>query len=190
MQEKEIVVAITGASGAIYGITLLNILRNLGYVTHLIISKAAAITITYETGKSISEVRKLANFNYKFDDIAACVSSGSKKTKGMIIAPCSVKTMSEIANSISSNLISRVADVTLKEGRKLLLMLRETPLNVNHLRNALNLSKMGVVVFPPVPAFYAKPKDINDLVTYSVVRALDVFGIENDLINRWQGIKK
>lgn len=183
-----IIVAITGASGAVYGFRVLELLKMVGAQSHLIISKVASITIKEELGKDISEIEKLATKKYKPKDIAADISSGSFKTDGMIIAPCSVKTMSEIANGISSSLITRAADVCIKEQRKLILMVRESPLNYIHLSNMKKLAAAGVVIAPPVPAFYNKPKTLDDIVNHSVGRALDHFGIDTGKVNRWSGI--
>jgi 4-hydroxy-3-polyprenylbenzoate decarboxylase len=183
-----IIVAVTGASGAIYGLKVLELLQKHKISTHLIISKAAAITIKEELEKDVSYFESLATKIYKVQNIAADIASGSFKTNGMIIAPCSVKTMSEIACGISSNLISRAADVCIKEQRKLALMVRETPLNVMHLSNMLKLSQAGALIAPPVPAFYNHPESIDDMVTHSVCRVLDHFNIETAAIKRWKGL--
>lgn len=187
---KNIVLAITGASGAIYGIEMLKVLKKIGISVHLILSEAARITIIHETNYSISDITDIAYKSYNNKDIAACMSSGSFQHLGMIIAPCSIKTMSEIANCITTSLISRAADVTIKEGRKLVLMVRETPLHYLHLSNMAKLAQIGVIIAPPVNAFYIKPKTIEDLVQHTVYRTLDLFGIEHNLkIKRWDGIK-
>ena len=187
---KNIILAITGASGAIYGLRILETLSQTQEVNiHLIISNAAQITIKHELDIEISKLKNLAYKTYPFKDISSCISSGSFKTDGMIIAPCSIKTMSEIANSISSNLISRSADVILKERKKLVICLRETPLHSIHLENLKKLSDIGAVIFPPVPAFYHKPKTINDIFDHTVGIILDQFDIDLNLLERWQGLK-
>lgn len=187
--KKQIIIAISGASGAIYGIRMLEILKEIPDVaTHLIISKSANITIKHETNYKISNVKDLADFNYSIDDIAACISSGSFKTFAMIIAPCSAKTMAQISNGIGSNLITRAADVILKERKKLLLMIRETPFHTGHLLNMTQLSQMGGIICPPLPAFYNSPKTIDDIVNHSVGRTLDLIDIDSTVVKRWQGI--
>ena len=184
----ELIIAITGASGAIYGIRLLETLKVMKDInTHLIISKSANLTISSETNYKISEIKSLADHCYNVDDISKCLASGSFKTDGMIIAPCSIKTMSAIAHSYCDNLITRSADVVLKEKRKLVLMLRETPLHLIHLRNMVNISEAGGIICPPVPAFYSNPKTIDDIVNHSVYKVLDLFNIDND-IKRWNGL--
>lgn len=188
MKKNRIIVGISGASGAIYGIRLLQALQENNIETHLVISKAATITITQETTYKVSEVKKLADICYNIDDIGATISSGSFKTLGMIIAPCSVKTMSEIATCITSNLLSRAGDVILKERRKLVLAVRETPFHLGHLRTMTSLAEMGAVVVPPLPAFYPKPETIDEIVNHSVGRLLDLFEIENNLVKRWGGL--
>jgi len=186
-----LVVGITGASGAVYGIRLLEVLSSTKDVeTHLIVSEAAEAIIKYETGRTIEEVKELASFSYDISDIGARISSGSFKTDGMIVAPCTIKTMSAIANSYSENLLIRAGDVTLKEGRRLLLLVRETPLHLGHLRNMERLCEMGAIIMPPAPAFYHKPQTIQDIVDQTVGRMLDIFGIENTLFQRWPGIVK
>jgi 4-hydroxy-3-polyprenylbenzoate decarboxylase len=186
-----LVVGITGASGAVYGIRLLEVLSSTENVeTHLVVSKPAEAIIKYETGRSIEEVRKLASFSYDIGDIGARISSGSFKTDGMLVAPCTVKTMSAIANSYSENLLIRVGDVTLKERRQLLLLVRETPLHLGHLRNMERLCEMGAIIMPPAPAFYHKPDTIQDIVDHIVGKMLDIFGIEHTLFQRWPGMAK
>lgn len=182
-----IIVAITGASGAIYGKRALEILKEEQVETSLIISKSAVITINKEIGVESSQIESLASKVYKVQNIGADIASGSFRTEGMLIAPCSIKTMSEIANGISSNLISRSADVCLKEQRKLVLMLRETPLNYIHLTNMQKLSQAGAIIAPPVPAFYNRPQTIDDLVDHSVCRVLDLFGVHSKRLKRWDG---
>jgi 4-hydroxy-3-polyprenylbenzoate decarboxylase len=186
-----LVVGITGASGAIYGIRLLEVLSSTKNVeTHLIVSEPAEAIIKYETGRSIEDVKELASFSYDIRDIGAQIASGSFKTDGMIVAPCTVKTMSAIANSYSENLLVRVGDVTLKERRQLLLLVRETPLHIGHLRNMERLCEMGAIIMPPAPAFYHKPQTIQDIVDYTVGKMLDLFGIGHTLFRRWSGIAK
>ncbi|WP_022726741.1 UbiX family flavin prenyltransferase [Fodinicurvata sediminis] len=180
-----LIVGITGASGAIYGIRLLQALKELPVESHLVISRSAEMTIGYETDFKLRDVQDLADQVYAFPDVGAAVSSGSFQTEGMIIAPCSIRSMSEIATGVTSNLLTRSADVVLKERRKLVLMLRETPLHSGHLRNLLALSEMGAVIAPPVPAFYHNPQSLDDIINQSVGRALDVFGLESPLVHRW-----
>lgn len=188
MKKDELIIAITGASGGIYGIRLLEILRKINVTTHLIISKSAGITVSHETGQTIEDVKSLADHVHHVNDIAACISSGSYRSMGMIIAPCSIKTMSQIATGNTDNIISRSADVILKEQRKLVIMLRETPLHLGHLRNLTTLAEMGAIISPPIPAFYNNPKSIDDLVNHSVGRVLDLFDIDHQLVNRWDGV--
>ncbi len=180
-------VAITGASGVVYGKRLLKVLREKNVETHLIISKAAEKVIEHELGMTKEDVEKLADHVYDVDDWSAPVVSGSFKTDGMIIIPCSMKTLAGIAHGYSDNLVLRAADVTLKEKRRLILVPRETPLNVVHLRNMLVLAEQGVVVVPAIPAYYHKPKDIDDLVDFVVGKVLDLLGIEHTLYKRWAG---
>ncbi len=182
-----IVVGISGASAPIYGIEILKTLRSLKIPVHLIISRSASRTIALETDTTIDAVRDLADVVHDSADLAAAVSSGSFRTRGMIIAPCSMKTLSAVANSYSDNLVARAADVTLKERRRLILMVRETPLHKGHLELMLRASELGAVILPPVPAFYHRPKSIDDIVRQSVGKALDLFDIEHDLFQRWQG---
>lgn len=186
---KKIIVAITGASGSIYGIKLIEILKKLNIETHLVISKSAYITISQETSYSIDQIKNMANHVYNNNDIAASISSGSFRTNGMIVAPCTMKTMASIACGIEDNLISRSANVTLKERRRLVLMVRETPFHSGNLENMLRLSNYGAIIAPPVPAFYNSPQTIDDIVNHSVARALDLFDIETSLIDRWTGVR-
>jgi 4-hydroxy-3-polyprenylbenzoate decarboxylase len=181
----KLVIAITGASGAIYGIRILEELNRSGVESHLIISKWGKVTIQKETNYTVEEVKALADFVYDEEDLAAPVSSGSFKCDGMIVAPCSMKTLSGIANGYTEDLIIRAADVSIKENRKLILMVRETPLNSIHLENMLKLSRIGVSIMPPVPAFYTKPETLNDVINQTVGRVLDQFGIEIDSFKRW-----
>ncbi len=183
---KRIILAITGASGAILGIRALELLKEAGVETHLVISRAARQTITSETEWALSDVEKLANFIYDPRDIGARLASGSFSAEGMLVAPCSIKTLSGIANSYTDNLIVRAADVCLKEGRCLVLAVREAPLHPGHLRLMQIAAKAGAVIFPPVPAFYARPKTLDDLVTNLAGRMLLRLGIENEYYSRWE----
>ena len=185
---KKIIVSITGASGAIYGIRLLEILKKCEIETHLIISRSANLTIATETSFSIYDIKKLANYVYHPSDIAAKISSGSFKVNGMIIAPCSMKTLSAIATGLENDLIMRSASVIIKEQKKLALMVRETPFSAIHLENMLKLARIGVAICPPVPAFYNNPITLDDIINHSVTRILDLFNIETNLIERWQGL--
>ncbi|HHW02312.1 MAG TPA: UbiX family flavin prenyltransferase [Thermoanaerobacterales bacterium] len=180
-----IIVAISGASGAIYGIRILEELNKKGVSSHLVISKWGKETIKTETNYTVEEVESLADFVYDEDDMAAPISSGSFKCDGMIVAPCSMKTLSGIAHGYTEDLIIRAADVTIKEKRKLILMVRETPLNPMHLENMLKLSQIGVTIMPPVPAFYTKPETLDDVINQTVGRVLDQFGIEINNMKRW-----
>src|SRR4030042_306034 len=186
-----LIVGITGASGAGYGIRLLEVLSSVKNVeTHLIVSEPAEAIIKYETGRSIEDVKQLASSSYDIRNMGGQISSGSFRTDGMIVAPCTVKTMSAIANSYSENLLIRAGDVTLKERRPLLLLVRETPLHLGHLRNMERLCEMGAIIMPPAPAFYHKPQTIQDIVDHTVGKMLDIFGIEHSLFQRWSGIAK
>lgn len=182
---RRLVVGISGASGVIYGARLLQLLRNADVETHLVITKAAEVTFAHETSMKIAEVKALADVCHRLDDMAAPISSGSFRTMGMIIAPCSVRSMSEIASGCTTTLLTRSADVALKERRKLVLMLRETPLHTGHLRSMTALSEMGAIIAPPVPAFYNRPESLDDVINHSVGRVLDLFGIEVGVVTRW-----
>ena len=189
---KRLIVGISGASGVIYGIRLLEILEPLPDVeTHLVISAAGAQTIARETDFRVSEVSALADTSYRFNDIAAAISSGSFKTEGMVVVPCSMKTLAGIAHSYSDNLLLRAADVVLKDRRRLIIVPRETPLHLGHLRLMTQLAEMGAILVPPVPAFYHRPKTVNDIINQTVNRILDLLDIEleEDLFDRWQGGK-
>ena len=185
-----IIVALTGATGAIYGYELLRRLRDLqGIETHLIVSAAGAINVREELNAELGALHELADVVYKRRDIAAAIASGSFLTAGMYVAPCSMKTLAGIATGIADNLITRAADVTLKERRRLLLLTRETPLNLVHLRNMVTVTEMGAIVMPPVPAFYAGPQSIDDIVQHTVSRMLDAFGLDaGNRIRRWSGL--
>ncbi len=185
---KRILVGISGATGAIYGIRTLEILRKHPEVEiHLVVSEAARLTIEQETNWKLKEVLGLAHFTYDIGNIGASVSSGSFLHEGMIIAPCSIKTMAMISNSINSNLLVRSADVTLKERRKLVLLVREAPLHLGHLRLMTHLAEIGAMIYPPVPSFYHKPETIDDIINQTVGKVLDHFGINDDLFKRWDG---
>jgi flavin prenyltransferase len=185
MTVQRLIVGITGASGAIYGLRVLKALRETEIESHLVISRSGHITVAHELEMTVSELAKLADLVYRVEDIGAAISSGSFRTMGMIIAPCSVRTLSEIASGVTSGLLTRAADVILKERRKLVLMVRETPFHLGHLRAMPQVTEMGAIVMPPLPAFYAKPKTLENVVDHSVGRALDLFGIENSLVRRW-----
>jgi 4-hydroxy-3-polyprenylbenzoate decarboxylase len=182
-----LVVGISGATGAIYGIELLRVLKKQGQPTHLILSEMAVRTIAIETDLSVEEVRSLADVVHSNKDLAASVSSGSFHTRGMVVVPCSVKTLSGIANGFSNNLLIRAADVTLKERRPLIVVFRETPLHTGHLRLMLRAAEIGTVIVPPMPAFYHRPKSIDEIVRQTVGRVLDQLGIVHDLSERWSG---
>jgi flavin prenyltransferase len=182
---QRLILGISGASGAIYGVRLLEALRALGIESHLVMSKAAEMTIGYETELTPASVKAMADVVHPIGDLGAPISSGSFPTLGMIIAPCSVRSLAEIATGVTSSLLTRAADVTLKERRRLVLMLRETPLHSGHLRNMLALADMGAVIAPPVPAFYIRPTSIGELVDHSIGRVLDLFGLESGLARRW-----
>ncbi|MFT3996759.1 MAG: UbiX family flavin prenyltransferase [Asticcacaulis sp.] len=186
-ENQRLIVAISGASGAIYGITALRQLKALGVETHLVVSKAAALSLTAETDLSLSDVNAMADHVHKAADIGATIASGSFRTLGMLIAPCSIKTMSEIASGVTSSLVSRAADVVLKERRRLVLMVRESPLHLGHIRSMAAVTEMGAIVAPPVPAFYTRPQSLQDMVDQSVARSLDLFGLEAP-VTRWTGL--
>lgn len=185
MTKKRIIVGISGATGFFYGVHALTLLKKLGVETHLVMTKPAELTREYETTYTREEVRDLADVNYAIGDIGSAIASGSFKTLGMLIAPCSVRTLGEIANCVSANLLTRAADVVLKERRRLVLMLRETPLHTGHIKQMLAVSEMGGVIMPPVPAFYDKPTSLEDIVHHTVVRALDLFDLEVVDFPRW-----
>jgi 4-hydroxy-3-polyprenylbenzoate decarboxylase len=182
----KIVIGVSGASGSIYAFRLLEKLQPLAE-THLILSRAAEKTVFLETGKLGADLRKLASFSYPLEDIASRLASGSFRTHGMVVAPCSMNTMGAIASGVCSNLLTRAADVTLKERRRLILMVRETPFHLGHLRSMVALTEMGAVIAPPIPAFYQKPQSIRDLVDHSVDRVLDLLGFDVPEAKRWDG---
>ncbi|MYM75341.1 UbiX family flavin prenyltransferase [Duganella sp. FT134W] len=187
---KRIVIAITGATGAVYGVRLLQHLQHInGAETHLIVSEAAVLTLHQETGLQRREVESLAHVVHKVRDVGASIASGSFQSDGMIIAPCSMKTLASVAHGLSDNLIARAADVVLKERRRLVLMVRETPFNLAHLRNMTAVTEMGGIIFPPLPSFYHNPQSIEEMVDHTVARVIDLFGIEHALAPRWTGLK-
>jgi len=183
---RRIIVGISGASGIIYGMRMLEALRNLDLETHLVMTRSAQVTLGYELPVRVVALQALASVYHRIDDIGASISSGSFPTLGMIVAPCSIRSLSEIASGVTSNLLTRAADVVLKERRRLVLMVRETPLHLGHLRAMTQVTEMGAIIMPPVPAFYTSPRSVDDLVDHTVGRALDLFGIENSLVHRWQ----
>lgn len=186
-KNNRLIVGISGASGVIYGIRLLEALQNTPIESHLVMSRSVGITLKYESDMSLEDIKKLADVTYSTNDIGAAISSGSYRTLGMIIAPCSIKTMSEIAVGTTDTLLTRAADVVLKEHRRLVLMVRETPLHLGHLKTLVQLAEMGAIIQPPVPAFYANPKTLEDMVNHTIGRALDLFDIDTQgLVNRWQ----
>ena len=186
-EPRRLIVGISGASGVIYGVRVLELLRGAGIETHLVMSKSAELTLAYETDLKPKDVKALASVYHPVTDIGAAISSGSFQTMGMVIAPCSIRTMSEIATGVTTTLLSRAADVVLKEKRRLVLALRETPLHGGHLRTMTTLADIGAVVAPIVPAFYTKPKSVDDIINHTVGRLLDFFGIETKVVRRWQG---
>ncbi len=190
--KKRLIIAITGATGSMYGIRLLEVLRTMDDVeTHLILSAAGALTAFSETGIEREQILKLADVVHSSKDIGASIASGSYLTHGMVIAPCSMKTLGAIANGINDNLVSRAADVILKERRRLILLTRETPLNLVHLRNMTTITEMGGIIAPPVPSYYTRPETIDDIINQTVGRTLDLLGVAQDgLVKRWEGIKE
>ncbi|HET8920597.1 MAG TPA: UbiX family flavin prenyltransferase [Xanthobacteraceae bacterium] len=182
-----LIVGISGASGTVYGVRLLEMLRQAEIETHLVMSRSAEMTLAYETDYKPKDVRALASVNYPVTDIGAAISSGSFPTIGMIIAPCSIRTMSEIASGVTASLLSRAADVVLKEKRRLVLAIRETPLHVGHLRSMTVLAEIGAVIAPIVPAFYNRPRTVEDIVNHTCGRLLDLFGIDTGTVKRWKG---
>jgi 4-hydroxy-3-polyprenylbenzoate decarboxylase len=183
---QRLIIGISGASGAIYGVRLLELLRDTPIETHLVVSKSALITLAHETDVSWSQLKAMADVSYSSQDIGAAIASGSFKTMGMIVAPCSIRSLSEIASGVTSSLLTRAADVVLKERRRLVLMVRETPLHRNHLRSMTELAELGAVIAPPVPAFYARPQSLAEMIDHSVGRVLDMFDIELGIVHRWR----
>ena len=188
LMPKRLIVGLTGASGVIYGIRALEMLKTADIETHLILSPAAKATIAQETDWKVSDVIALASVNHDHRDVGATIASGSFATLGMLIAPCSIKTLSAVANSFSADLMARAADVCLKEGRPVLLMVRETPLHLGHIRLMARAAEAGAIIFPPAPAFYGKPQSIDDIVNGTVGRALARLGIENEAYTKWKGM--
>lgn len=186
---QRIVIGISGASGVTYGVRVLDALRELGVESHLVVTRAALLTLSQETDLTPDDLMDRADVVHKLADVGATIASGSFRTLGMIVAPCSVRTMSEIATGVTSTLLTRAADVVLKERRPLVLMVRETPLHLGHLRTMTALTDMGAIIAPPLPAFYARPKSIEDIVDQSVGRALDLFGLDWSAVRRWDGLK-
>jgi 4-hydroxy-3-polyprenylbenzoate decarboxylase len=182
---ERLIVGISGASGVVYGIRLLEALGPLPVETHLIMSKSAEVTLAHETRMKVAEVQALADVRYPAGDMGAAISSGSFHTRGMVVAPCSMRSLAEIAGGATTTLLTRAADVVLKERRRLVLMVRETPLHQGHLRNMLAAAEMGAIIAPPVPAFYARPQSIEELVQQSVGRVLDLFGLDTGQVRRW-----
>jgi len=188
--KKRLIVGITGATGAVYGVEILKVLKSVAaWESHVILSEAGALNLWHELGIKRRDLEKLADFAYHPKDIAATLASGSYLTEGMVIAPCSMKTLAAVAHAHADDLIARAADVVLKERRRLVLVPRETPLNLAHLRNMTAVTEMGGIIFPPVPAFYAKPKSLDELVAHSVARVLDLFGVHSPKLARWRGMK-
>ena len=183
-----LVVGISGASGVIHGARVLDALRELGVESHLVVTKAALLTLSQETDLTADALTAKASVTHRLADVGATIASGSFRTLGMIVAPCSVRTMSEIASGVTSSLLTRAADVTLKERRPLVLMVRETPFHLGHLRTMTALAEMGATIAPPLPAFYARPASINEMVDQSVGRALDLFGLDWSAVRRWEGL--
>jgi 4-hydroxy-3-polyprenylbenzoate decarboxylase len=184
---QRIIVGISGASGIVYGVRALELLRDCGVETHLVITKSAELTLHHELGMSLDALKALATEVHPIRNVGASIASGSFRTAGMLVAPCSVRTMAEIATGVTSSLLTRAADVVLKERRRLVLMVRETPLHTGHLRTLTQLSEMGAVIAPPVPAFYAQPESLDAMVTQTVGRLLDLFAIDSEQVRRWQG---
>ncbi|MEK9903767.1 MAG: UbiX family flavin prenyltransferase [Rhodospirillales bacterium] len=182
---KRLIVGISGASGVVYGVKVLEVLKDKDIETHLVMTRSAEITLAHEMDMKVSEVKDLATKVYGPDDIAAAISSGSFKTQGMIVAPCSIRSLSEIAYGQTTNLLSRAADVALKERRRVVLLLRETPLHLGHIRSMAAATEAGAIVMPPVPAFYARPQSLDEMVAHTVGRALDLFEIDTGEVRRW-----
>jgi 4-hydroxy-3-polyprenylbenzoate decarboxylase len=185
---RRLIVGMTGASGAIYGVRLLRLLQTTGVETHLVMSRSAKITLTQEMDIGAAEVSALANIVHQADNIGASIASGSFKTMGMVIAPCSMRSLAEIASGPTSSLVTRAADVVLKERRRLVLLVREAPLHLGHLRAMTAATEMGAIVYPPVPAFYARPASLEQMVDHTLGRVLDLFDIENTAVSRWGGL--
>jgi flavin prenyltransferase len=185
--QQRLVVAISGASGVIYGVRTLERLRELGIETHLVMTRAAKITLSHETDLKVADVEALASVVHPADDVGASISSGSFRTLGMIVAPCSIRSLSEIASGVTSGLLARAADVVLKERRRLVLLVREAPLHAGHLKTMLAATEMGAIIVPPVPAFYFRPTSLDEVIDQTVARSIDLFGLEAHGIQRWEG---
>jgi flavin prenyltransferase len=185
---RRLIVGITGASGAIYGVRLLRLLKPTGIETHLVMSRSAKITLTQELEIGVADVAALADIVHQVDNIGASISSGSFRTLGMVIAPCSMRSLAEIASGVTSSLLTRAADVALKERRRLVLVVREAPLHLGHLRSMTAATEMGAIVYPPVPAFYARPESLEQMVDHTLGRVLDLFDIETTAVSRWGGL--
>lgn len=183
---NRLIVGISGASGVIYGVRLLELLKTLPIETHMVMTRTAEVTLAHETSYKVAEVQALATKVHRIDDLAAAISSGSFRTLGMIVAPCSMRSLGEVANGISSNLLTRAADVTLKERRRLVLLPRETPLHAIHLRNMTRLAEVGAVIAPPVPAFYSRPQSLADVIDHTLGRVLDLFDLDVGSVKRWR----
>ncbi|HXV24245.1 MAG TPA: UbiX family flavin prenyltransferase [Alphaproteobacteria bacterium] len=184
-EPARLVIGISGASGVIFGVRLLKLLKKCPVESHLVMTRSAELTLAYETDLKVSEVQALADSVYPVGDLGAALSSGSFRTLGMVVAPCSIRSLGEIASGVTSNLLTRAADVTLKERRRLVLMLRETPLHLGHIRAMLAVTEMGAIVAPPVPAFYARPQSLEEMVDHTLGRVLDLFGLESGTVRRW-----
>jgi flavin prenyltransferase len=184
---RRLTIGISGASGTVYGIRMLELLRDTDVETHLVMSRSAEMTLAYETDLKVKDIRALARVNHPNTDIGASISSGSFQTMGMVVVPCSIKTMSEIATGVTGSLLSRAADVVLKERRRLVLAVRETPLHGGHLRTMAQLADIGAIIAPIMPAFYNRPKTIDDIINHTVGRLLDLFGLDTPVVKRWQG---
>jgi 4-hydroxy-3-polyprenylbenzoate decarboxylase len=185
---RRIVVGISGASGAIYGVRLLGMLRDAGIESHLVVSRSAQITLAQEMDLRLADIEQMADVFYPNADIGAAISSGSFHVDGMVIVPCSIKTLSEVATGCTGSLLSRAADVMLKERRRLVMMVRETPLHAGHIRSLAAVTEAGAIVYPPVPAFYSKPESLEEMVDHTLGRVLDLFGIDTHAVRRWQGV--
>lgn len=185
VERQRLIVGISGATGIVYGIRLLEMLKKINVESHLVVSKASHTTLAHETDMTAEHLRKLADISYSTCDIGAAISSGSFKTMGMVIAPCSIRTMSEIASGVTSNLLTRAADVVLKERRRLVLMVRETPLHAGHLKSMLAVTESGGIIAPPMPAFYTRPETLDDIINHTVGRVLDLFDVDAGCVKRW-----
>lgn len=189
--KKRLIVAMTGATGALYGVRLLHLLQAMPQVeTHLLVSDAGVLNLHQELGMSRKDVEALADVVHNHRDVGASIASGSFTSDGMIVAPCSMRTLAAVAHGLSDNLITRAADVVLKERRRLVLMVRETPFNLAHLRNMTSVTEMGGIIYPPLPALYHRPQTIEEMVDHTMARVLDLFGVDNDIAPRWQGLKQ